>query len=315
MSSYTRPFAIQCAELASERAVGSVRTGLASRVSSLATMASAAILFGLLGTMFGILGSFRSFGASKSFIIAYLTNSLGEALIPGLFGIFVSTMAFSLYRTLQTQLEDFDFEMKIARGGLVSGLTAYLQSLQSSNPALWLALCKGPSGAKSVPVLPIGSPLLGTIERARHGVWQLLWPKFEEESDAGAVLAAAGCIGVVYGGIGCLVAWERGHWITGVLTLAFFEAVRRALGRGSRWAVFAVIAFLVLLLVVNVSQCGWSDGSVCIAAGLLPFMGSVMASFRVRSECGWVRHLALGLLWIFASLAVALPVDHVFDPF
>ena len=315
MSRYHRPFVIQCAELASERAIGNVRTQLAKRVSSLATVASTAVLIGLLGTMFGILGSFRSFGGSRSYVIAYFTNSLGEALIPGLLGILVSTMAFSLYRTLQTQLEDFDFEMKIARDGVVSGLTAYLQALKSSNKALWLALSKGPSGAAGVPVLRVASPLLGIVERARHGVWQLLWPKLESETDAGAVLAAAGGIGIVYGAIGCLVAWEREHWITGILTLAFFEAARRALGRGSRWAVFAVIAFLALLLFVNVRQYGWSDGSVCIAVGLVPFSGSVAASFRVRSESGRVRNLSLASLWILASLALSLPVDHGFNPF
>ncbi len=298
MSSFTRPIAIQCAELASQRAATFERARLRRRLGSLATISSTAAFLGFLATLFGIANSFRSVNGFWGTAFASETAGLAYAMAPSLIGIYVALGAFWSYRALCGQLESFDIEMQTASVDLVNRLVVHLQRLRTADPILWSRLSQAPSAGHSVPVTPIRLPDFLLIHKSRHGLWQLLWPKIESETDASAILDTTGWIGIVYAAIGCLVAWERGHWITGVLTLAFFEAARRAMRKGIALGGFC--GDCVSGAVVG-CECGavWLVGWVCLHSG------GVVA---VYGQCAGEFSSAVGM-WLGSPSCAGFAVD------
>jgi len=136
MSRQFLPYAIQCAEIAARRESAGVRGYLQRRVISLASVASTAALIGFLGTVWGILNSFRSYGSSRSSILADETNRISQAMVPGLLGLFVALLAFWIYRYLRGCMEEFNLEMENTTVDLVNRLIVHLEGLRNSDPIL-----------------------------------------------------------------------------------------------------------------------------------------------------------------------------------
>ena len=304
MSSDTRPSAIQCAELAAQRAATDVKGRLQRRVSSLATITVIAPLLGVFDAIRGIANSFQSVCGSKSSAIAAIEYRLSLAMLPIIFGLFAAIMASWFYQALRAQLEIFDVEMKGAVVVAVEAAVAHLRRLRAAEPILWARLSKGPSSGPSVATLPIDGPRLRFIEKCRHGVRQLLWPKLEAQEDASAVLEAAGWSGVVYGAVACLIAWMQHLWLTGILLFTFFEFARRLLQRHSWWGLISIVSFVLVELAVKVRDYGWSDGATFLLVALLPFTGSFKAMWALSPRSLLLRHFMLACLALLVSVPI-----------
>jgi hypothetical protein len=120
------PYAMECVELASRRKAVAVGREMSWGVASLAVISATASFFGLLGTVLGMLGSFRSFGTSRSTAIGDIAGRLSQSLLPTLLGLLVAISAFCLYRYLSGQIETFELEMENASGQLISSLVIHL---------------------------------------------------------------------------------------------------------------------------------------------------------------------------------------------
>ena len=303
MHSYQRPIAIQCAELAAQRTATAVHQTLNHRVSNLATISATAALLGLFDCVLALTYGFRSVSGPPSWILAMEAGCLGQALLPALLGVVVAVMAFCFYRTINTQLADFDLEMQVAVLGLGNGLTAYLRQLRSANPVQWSALSQRPGSGTSVPVLPIEGPSLQLIPEAHHGVWQLLWPDTKCDSEASSVLDAASTIAFVYGVIACVQQWAGHHWFDGLMLLAFFEMARRNSAKRSPWGLVAVLVYLLAAFGERFSLYGLSDGTLCVLLAPLPLLGSLRAAVSLNSQRSDVRqHLLLAGLLVYVAL-------------
>ena len=105
-------------ERASVAALSDFRRG----VSSLATVAAAAPLFGLVGTIVGIGSSFRGCHGEKSMCFAALVASLAESLYPVAWGLLLGIVAFTGYHHLLGRIERLAQELRIARAALLRTL-------------------------------------------------------------------------------------------------------------------------------------------------------------------------------------------------
>jgi biopolymer transport protein ExbB/TolQ len=115
--------AIAAAGRASARVSVLIHAQLKRGVNSLATVVSIAPWVGVLGTLFGIVGSFRGGDGEKSTLMALLCQSLSEAIVPCAFGIAVAVIALGFYKYLQGQIEAFDTEMETTSLGLMNALS------------------------------------------------------------------------------------------------------------------------------------------------------------------------------------------------
>ena len=80
----------------------------------LATIATTAPLVGLLGTVFGILDSFRGVDMSHATAMSMLAGTLAEALITTALGIFVAVPTSWSYNYLSERSELMTIEMEVA---------------------------------------------------------------------------------------------------------------------------------------------------------------------------------------------------------
>ncbi len=68
----------------------------------------------MLGTLLGIVDSFRGVCGDKSAIMGAIAANLSEALMPAAAGLVVATLAFGARRYLTARLAFFDTEMRAA---------------------------------------------------------------------------------------------------------------------------------------------------------------------------------------------------------
>ncbi len=96
---------------AMERAVAD-EAGLMGRwMTILATVASTAPFVGLLGTVFGIINSFKGMEASESAGLSAVAGGIAEALIMTGFGLVVAIPAVWLYNWANARVDGFNAEM------------------------------------------------------------------------------------------------------------------------------------------------------------------------------------------------------------
>ena len=94
------------------------------RVTGLATIAVAGPFLGFLGTVLGIIGSFRGGGGEKSAALAALNASLSDAVVSTAFGLLVAVPTFCFYKYLRQRVDAFDIEMESAGLELVNLLVS-----------------------------------------------------------------------------------------------------------------------------------------------------------------------------------------------
>jgi biopolymer transport protein ExbB/TolQ len=117
---------LEAVQRASRRAAAVVHTGLRRDLSALAAIASTAPLVGAVGTLLGIVGSFRGCGAARSTCMAATFDGLAHALAPTILAFLVAIPAWLGYRYLKSNLETLDLEMSNASVLLVNYLSVFL---------------------------------------------------------------------------------------------------------------------------------------------------------------------------------------------
>jgi hypothetical protein len=118
------------------RSAAGVHHDLAEQLNDLASVASTAFFFGVIGNVFGILYSFRGVVGEKSALMAALAQSLSESLWPTAFSLLVALMALGFYRYLSHRLSICDDEMEGATVDLLYHLRHYRQNLVRSDPQI-----------------------------------------------------------------------------------------------------------------------------------------------------------------------------------
>ncbi len=218
-------------------------------------------------------------------------------------GLLVAVIAYCFYQSLNTQLADFDLEMRIATRGLATGLTACLQQLRTDSPIEWPSSLQTPA----VPVSPVEGPRLRLIPTSRHGVWQLFWPNTQSDSEASAVLDAASTIALIYGIISCVQQWARHQWFDGLIVLAFFEIARRISAKRSPWGLAAVLVYLLAATLQRFHLYGLSDGTLCLLLAPLPLLGGLKAAVSLKARNASLRqHLLLASLLVYVPIPPSL---------
>jgi biopolymer transport protein ExbB/TolQ len=114
--------ALKGARQASARSAAVVHGEMKRGLVSLATIASTAPWFGLLGTLLGIQNSFGSVDGSKESIMAAIAEGLSQALVPSALGLIVALAAMWCYKYLLTEVEVFDSDMENASLQLINQL-------------------------------------------------------------------------------------------------------------------------------------------------------------------------------------------------
>ncbi|MEE2828287.1 MAG: MotA/TolQ/ExbB proton channel family protein, partial [Myxococcota bacterium] len=93
--------------------------GLRRWLTILATTASTAPFVGLLGTVFGIINSFKGMAANESAGIAAVAGGIAEALYMTGLGLVVAIPAVWLYNWANARVEGFQSKMGIEASGLL----------------------------------------------------------------------------------------------------------------------------------------------------------------------------------------------------
>jgi biopolymer transport protein ExbB/TolQ len=114
------------------RSAAVVHCSMMRNVTSLATIAVAAPFLGFLGTVLGIIGSFRGTNGPMSSALAALNASLSDAVVATAFGLLVAVPAFCFYKYLRQRVEAFDVEMETAGLELVNLLSLLLAQVRNS---------------------------------------------------------------------------------------------------------------------------------------------------------------------------------------
>ncbi len=96
---------------AMERTVSQEDSSLRKWMTVLATVASTAPFVGLLGTVFGIINSFKGMEATESAGLSAVAGGIAEALIMTGFGLVVAIPAVWLYNWATARVEGFSAEM------------------------------------------------------------------------------------------------------------------------------------------------------------------------------------------------------------
>ncbi len=94
-----------------ERAVADEHSGLSRWLTILATVASTSPFVGLLGTVFGIINSFKGMEATESAGLSAVAGGIAEALVMTGFGLVVAIPAVWLYNWANASIEGFSKEM------------------------------------------------------------------------------------------------------------------------------------------------------------------------------------------------------------
>jgi biopolymer transport protein ExbB/biopolymer transport protein TolQ len=96
---------------AMDRTVAQEAEGLRKWLTILATVASTAPFVGLLGTVIGIINSFKGMAANESAGIAAVAGGIAEALYMTGYGLLVAIPAVWLYNWANANIEGFEVEM------------------------------------------------------------------------------------------------------------------------------------------------------------------------------------------------------------
>lgn len=330
MGTFAIPYAIECVELASKRTAAAVRWEMKRGIASLAIISATASFIGLLGTVLGILGSFKPIDTSPSTALGDIAGRISESLIPTILGLFVAISAFWCYRYLSSRMEAFDLEMKNVSGELIDHLVVHLSRYSQPDLVYWSSLAKKRRGAsRKISFLAdhsIEGPRL-TIERMhRNGVFELVWPRLQSQLDANCILQGGMWVSFAYGLAGWLAYFSQRRPIAGLITAAFFALAGLGIRTGSLGAIFGIFAFLGFAFAACVLPFGLTFSPICLAAAPILLVGSVKAARFVSSNeasaivvtgAGWqagvksfrkvlwpLQGILLGLLGIFASVAV-----------
>ncbi|SPF46883.1 exported hypothetical protein [Candidatus Sulfopaludibacter sp. SbA4] len=95
---------------------------MARGLCGLATVASTGPFAGMIGTVWGIYGSFPACGADQWTCMAAIAELLSESIMPAALGLAVAIAASWGYKHLSARMAEFDIEMR----GAVRGLPGYL---------------------------------------------------------------------------------------------------------------------------------------------------------------------------------------------
>jgi biopolymer transport protein TolQ len=116
---------IAAVSLACERAAAQVHLRVRRELSTLATIASIAGFLGVFGTMIGIVSSFKGIHGERSAIMAGITRSLSESLVPAALGLLVAVPAFCAFQYLRAEAESFRRQLDDAALELVNCLATW----------------------------------------------------------------------------------------------------------------------------------------------------------------------------------------------
>ena len=140
-------------------------------------------------------------------------------------GLLVSILAFWFYRYLSSRMETFDWEMEHASAELVSRLVLHFGPLRKSAPTAKLSERLADSAVEG--------PQLNIARMFRHGLLELIWPRFTSEFDADSVLRGGMWVCFAYGCLAWLNCYWDGRPTAGIAVLLFFLVAGFAVGAGS----------------------------------------------------------------------------------
>jgi hypothetical protein len=122
-------------ERAMARAGSMAHEDLKRGLNTLATIACAAPLAGVLGTLFGLIcDTFLGAGGDRSTGMALVADRIATACACSAFGILIGVQALWAYRYFRGRLAEFDGEMAMAAPGLINSLVPHLDRLRSRVP-------------------------------------------------------------------------------------------------------------------------------------------------------------------------------------
>jgi hypothetical protein len=124
--------AIQAVDRACQRSAAVVHVEMNRGLNSLATNACIAPWIGLLGTLWGIVNSFRGCGGEASACLAATTTALSRSIWPTALGLLSGLISFWFYRYFSGRLESIDREMSNASLGLLNQLILYREHFKTS---------------------------------------------------------------------------------------------------------------------------------------------------------------------------------------
>ena len=99
---------------ASKRAAARVHHELSKGLPTVATVASVTPLLGLLATAIEIPNSFKGCVGEKSACMAAVFDGISMSMWPAALGLAAGLIAFTFYQYLQSALQRFDTEMRVA---------------------------------------------------------------------------------------------------------------------------------------------------------------------------------------------------------
>jgi hypothetical protein len=115
--------ALEFALRAMKRSARVVHQEMSQGVNSLATVAAIAPFVGNLGTLIGIVNSFRGIAGQRETVMAAICGELSQACVPTALGLLVAVPSLWFYKYLTARVECFDREMKNASIDVLNLLT------------------------------------------------------------------------------------------------------------------------------------------------------------------------------------------------
>jgi len=131
---FTDGEAVDAAQRAMRRSQNLIVAELKVGLGTLATIGSSAPFIGLLGTVYGILSSFRGIAMEKHTAMAMLASSLAESLLTTAMGLLVAVPTVWCLNHLRIRLDGFESEMSNAELEAITYLTAHGQLRNQSEP-------------------------------------------------------------------------------------------------------------------------------------------------------------------------------------
>lgn len=125
MTHSSRSLALDAVARACVRATSKVRIEMKRGTTSLASVASTAPFFGIMGTVIGIMFSSRGLAGDRVSVLAALAWELSKALVPTALGVLVALLAYWSRKCLLAKLNDFNVEMKTASLELINELSRF----------------------------------------------------------------------------------------------------------------------------------------------------------------------------------------------
>lgn len=111
-----------------ERSKANIHADMKRGLSGLATIASTAPFVGLLGTVVGIINSFKGHG-----VFAAVIQGISEALISTAFGLLVAVPAAWSFNVFSSKIESFDVETETSSLELLNYLLRHLSQRKRAN--------------------------------------------------------------------------------------------------------------------------------------------------------------------------------------